>query len=260
MFALYCDDSGTHSESDIAVAACWVSDELQWKHFGMDWTAANEVENFGVFHMADFVARKQQFADKEWNDEKRDRTIRRLINIIVTRRKHGFFAAVEKEAYDAEVPEELRTRYKLGNNHYTFAVRMCMGKVAKWRKRHAYKEPVQFVFDRMSKGRGEIDAVFELALKEGEEKALRENAIQKNGWSFANKAEVLPLQAADILAWETLRYMQKVYLATEKESVRKSYKELIEVGMDPGYHNRETLKALIAHIKEREGQAKDKSS
>jgi hypothetical protein len=28
----------------------------------------DEAENFGVFHMADFVARKEQFAATEWDE------------------------------------------------------------------------------------------------------------------------------------------------------------------------------------------------
>jgi hypothetical protein len=91
-----------------------------------------------------------------------------------------------------------------------------------------------------------------LVLKEGAEKYLCENGIRRNGCSFQNKAEVLPLQAADILAWETLHYMRKVYLPPEKEAVRKSYGELIKVGMDPGYHNRKSLKTPVEEVKKRE--------
>jgi hypothetical protein len=162
MFSLYCDDGGTHAQSDIAVAACYVATVEQWREFNRSWEEANASEDFGVFHMADFVARKNRFALPEWQDDhKRHRTLRRLINIIVTRARHGFYSAVEKPAYDEEVPQEFKDKRKLGNNHYTFAVRMCMAKVLKWRMRYNYQEPIEFVFDQMSKGKGDINAVFD---------------------------------------------------------------------------------------------------
>jgi Protein of unknown function (DUF3800) len=255
MFALYCDDSGTHAQSPIAVAACFVAPVVQWEQFAKDWQAANAAEGFGVFHMADFVAHQKQFALPEWQDEqKRNRTLKRLINIALTRRQMGFCAAVEKLAYDDEVPQALREKRKLGNNHYTFAVRMCMAKVLKWRMKYNHKGPIRFVFDRMSTGTGEINAVFEQALEEGDEKALAHGISKSTGWSFEDKAVTLPLQAADILAWETLRHMNKVYLPDVKEPMRKSYQSLTEIS-DPGFHNRATLRAFVEHIKNRTGGA-----
>jgi hypothetical protein len=136
MFTLYCDDSGTHAASDVAVAGCYVSTVQQWIEFARNWDEANKRENFGVFHMADFVGRHAQFASLEWADQKkRDRTIGALINrlfivvlmtplvhqggaesdrkcvvifaktlfqtaIIKTRTKIGFSAVVVKSAYD----------------------------------------------------------------------------------------------------------------------------------------------------------------
>ena len=99
MFTLYCDDSGTHPKSDVAVAACYVSTVDQWTEFTRNWDEANRRENFGVFHMADFVARQDQFAAPEWSDRKRrDRTIQALINIIKTRAQMAFAAVVAKSA------------------------------------------------------------------------------------------------------------------------------------------------------------------
>jgi hypothetical protein len=96
---------------------------------------------------------------------------------------------------------------------------------------------------------GEINAVFETALKEGYEKALLEHGICRDGWSFQDKANVLPLQAADMLAWESLHYMQKTFLPAIKEEPRNSYRAFNYSSMDRGYHDRESLRALVTHIK-----------
>jgi hypothetical protein len=91
MFTLYCDDSGTHAGSDVAVAACYISTAAQWTEFARNWDEVEAKEHFGVFHMADFVDRYEQFASPEWaNQKKRDRTIGALVNIIKTRVRIGF--------------------------------------------------------------------------------------------------------------------------------------------------------------------------
>jgi len=250
MFTLHCDDSGTHNESPIAVAACYVSTVSQWDNFVSDWKDANKAENFGVFHMADFVGRYEQFKSPEWaNPEKRDRTLKRLISIIRIRARMGFYSVVEKSAYDEEVPKEFKERLALGRNHYTFAVRACLGKVKNWLQHYYGSQPIQFIFDRMTKGSGDINAVFEQAVREGKARALV-HGIYEGGWLFENKAVVLPLQAADILAWEALRYMQKSFLTNEEEP-RKSYRALQESPMMRGLYGREELRKLVAHLREK---------
>jgi hypothetical protein len=37
IFTLYCDDSGTHSKSDVAVAACYASTVGHWTHCKRNW-------------------------------------------------------------------------------------------------------------------------------------------------------------------------------------------------------------------------------
>lgn len=253
MVTLYCDDSGTHAESPFAVAGCFVAPVLQWDHFTKDWQRANDAEGFGVFHMADFVAKKKQFAAPEWQDEdKRARTIKRLVNIVNTRRQVGFVTVVDKAGYDSEVSRAMREKFKLGNNHYSFAVRMSMAKVLKWRMKYKYTEPIQFVFDQLTKGKGEIDAIFEDALEEGDEQALVHGISRDAGWSFQNKAIVLPLQGADILAWEGLYYMKNSYVSGAK--MRKSFKTLLDGPVQEGLHDGNSLRKWVAHVRERTGE------
>jgi hypothetical protein len=141
MFTLYCDDSGTHAESNIAIAGCYIGTVEQRKQVQRNWDEINEKEKFGVFHMADFVARKQQFASPEWQDQaKRNRTLEKLVNVITTRVEFGIAAAVVESAYDAIVPEDMRPR--LGKNHYTFAIKMCVAFLEKWREECGYTAPI----------------------------------------------------------------------------------------------------------------------
>jgi hypothetical protein len=100
----------------------------------------------------------------------------------------------------------------------------------------------------MSKGKGEIDRVFEHHLSGGDEAAM-EVGITRRGWSFQNSRVILPLQAADILAWETLWHMQNVVLREPKKQIRRSYNALLELPFHGGYHDQESIRKLVAHWK-----------
>jgi hypothetical protein len=252
MFTLYCDDSGTHPKSDIAVAACYISTVEQWSEFKRNWAEADQREHFGVFHMADFVGRYEQFASQEWADRiKRDRTMRSLINIIKTRARIGFAAAVEKSAYD-EVIVDGGLKDRFGENHYAFAVRMCTALVDKWRKRHGYTEPVQYVFDRLSEGKKDINHLFD-TLVTGGDHALNQYGIFKGCWSFQDKAQVVQLQAADIWAWENYCYMVDCFMpgkimGLKPRKPRQSYLALIDSPNQVKYHVRRSLQALVKEM------------
>jgi hypothetical protein len=80
MFTLYCDDSGTHKESPIAIAACLVSTVDKWDQFLKAWCSASMAEQFGVFHRADFEGNYPPFDSIAWKDKaKKERTLNRLI-------------------------------------------------------------------------------------------------------------------------------------------------------------------------------------
>jgi hypothetical protein len=220
---LYCDDSGTHVKSPWAVAACLVAPVEQWQRFNEDWESVKREEGFEVFHMNRFVAKKPPFDSPQWEDqEKRDRTVRKLVGIITNRCSRAFVSAVKKSAYD-----EFSLRFSntggclLGDNHYTFAVLLSLTLLSVWREEngHDNSELVDFVFDNMSEGKCEINNLFEGFFGNGDHFARNRYGAFHNGWGFRDKRYVMPLQAADIVAWESFHHVHN-------ESFRKSRIEL----------------------------------
>src|SRR5256885_11338857 len=65
----------------------------------------NEQFHFGIFHMADFVSRKEQFLG--WEQRTCDRLIPKLISVIRTRARKGFAARSEER----RVGKECRSRW-----------------------------------------------------------------------------------------------------------------------------------------------------
>ncbi len=197
-FALYFDDSGTHTESKVAVAAAYIAAESQWGNFKVDWERARREESFEAFHRADFESGQGEF--ENWSSSKKERVIGRLVRIIETHTLAGRATALIKSDYDETISGRLRE--KLGGYHYTFAVKDCFSFIQKWRRDCGITEPMQMIFDRTGKGRGEIERFFDEAIEWGENETF---GIVKDGYSFRDKKESTPIQAADILAWEAYK-------------------------------------------------------
>jgi hypothetical protein len=205
---IFFDDSGTHPESSIAIGACYASTVEQWKEFTRNWDDAKRDAHFNTFHMVDFAAGHGEFAG--WGDPKKRKVLIRLCNIINTRAKAGFAVAVPKKIYDAVIPDD-PFRAFCGHFHYTFVVRSCATKIAEWRKNNHQSASMRYVFDRMGarQGKGEIMAVMDAAISKSEKESETTGVPPLTGYSFESKTLILPLQAADILAWTTLQQMHK---------------------------------------------------
>lgn len=222
VWQVYFDDSGTHSGSEIAVAACYMAPVRQWKRFDTAWNKMRSTESFDVFHMTEFVARRGEF--KGWDDQERDRVIRRLIGIINQYTTQGFAIALPKADYDSVIPEDFKK--KLGKHHYTWCVKMCFGEIEKWRQSCSLTEPMEYIFESGTKGAtGELlDTFFKYSKTQTD--SLPRYGLQQGAYSFQKKVETVRLQAADILAWETCYQMKNVTFASQPKTPRKSYVEL----------------------------------
>lgn len=205
-------NSGTHAQSDIAVAACFISDVRRWGDFETKWREA--LEDYGIaqsgFHMTDFVAHEGPF---DRSDKERDGLIKRLVDIITERQDTvlgGMVSAVAKSDYDSLVTGRLRE--KLGVYRYTFAIQICMAMIEEWiREWNSRGEAIRYILDQMGKCKNEINGLFDdliandLAVHFG---------IESSGWSFDNRRMIVQLQSSDILAWEGNKYARDFHFST----------------------------------------------
>lgn len=197
MASAYFDDSGTHPESNTAIAACYFSTVKKWRRFDAEWRAVADREGFQTFHMSECAAKQGEFV--QWPEVKRKRVVHRLCTIINKYVIAGTVVGVLKRDYDRLIQGEFRDY--CGRFHYTFAVRHCAWGVKEWATANP-SSSIEYFFDQMSKGKGEIMAVLD-----------RKNTISDipimRGYSFADKAIYRPLQASDILAWSYFQLSQR---------------------------------------------------
>jgi hypothetical protein len=210
-YEVYFDDSGTHEESPVAVAACYIATKQQWDEFCRNWKELTEEEGFDYFHMTDFMLNpeKKRKPYCDWDDSKKWRVYWWATALIRIRAQHGFALTITKKDYDECVPDDMRKFY--GKDHYVWAIKAVTGQIAEWRKKWGVKRPMQYVFSQVQKGKGtkgEILAI-ESSLpyqKDSEEKY----GLIKDGIGFQDMRAFPPLQAADILAWNMLDHHNNV--------------------------------------------------
>lgn len=204
-YEIHWDDSGTDSDSPVAIAACYVATKSQWDSFAPNWNNILREEEIDFFHMTDFMAhpknRVKPYCD--WGADKKKRVYERLTGIIRIRVQHGFALTVGKKDYDDLIPQEMKMHY--GKDHYGWAVKCLMSEVSAWRTRWGITRPMKYVFSHIPKGkgtRGEILDILE-AVREDPKEGINYGVV-KDGLSIQDMRLFPPLQAADILAWNML--------------------------------------------------------
>lgn len=195
----YFDDSGTHDDSSTVVVAGFVSPPNQWRRFTREWAKAGTEYGFSEFHFAEFLANNKEsdFADtKKWNDKYKASVLRRLSSIAAQHSVRAFSASVSRADYDELVKGVFR--HDVGG-HFTFVVRAVLGFIEQWRADQGIKEPIEYIFSTMTgQPKREIDGVFDGALKSDD--PLHKFGVVPGCHSFRDMRQILPLQAADLLA------------------------------------------------------------
>jgi hypothetical protein len=209
MFEVPFDDSGTDPQSEIAIAACYVSTKRGWDTFVKEWDRVAHEEGFPVFHMAEFVAPNSHGHKPwcDWDNATKDRIYQKLARIINENKRIGIGVAVPKSAYDT-VPVRIRQHY--GMEHYTFAVRMCLMQITVWREESSISLPMQYVFDWETPGTLKHEEISN-TMGNIDEKLKPMFGMDGGGYSFQHRQNYKPLQAADILAWQMNSHMRKIY-------------------------------------------------
>ena len=252
VYETYLDDSGTSAQSEIAIAACYVSTESGWRAFVKEWDRARHEEGFDYFHMAEFVAPREQGHKPwcDWDNAKKERVYNRLAKIINENKRIGIGCALPKAVYNT-VPEKIRQHY--GNEHYTFAVRMCLIEIWQWRERSSISHPIQYIFDYEKPGTPKHAEITKLM---GGMHPTWQSlfGLDTGGYSFQSKRAFKPLQAADILAWQVHNYMPKIYPENEtqqdvKEKLHPGFAKL-RVGQEMtfGFFNPPTMDAWVKRL------------
>lgn len=217
---LYADSSGKDSDL-VRVAACYIAESKKWTEFNREWQRALDQAKVNAFHATDFFNFQREF--KGWDEDKaKHERFAKLFTAIAERRTEiGVAHGVAVEPFNRLLAPVL-VGIKSAPQQRMTALMLCAGMMlhdvgVRW-KRSRGQIAVLFEWEE---GIGQITEYFQY-LKH------RIKAPWTDAFVSAGTAgkEVLPLQAADLLAHESWRRM-KEHLRPTGRPVRKTLTRLL---------------------------------
>jgi hypothetical protein len=207
----YIDDSGEPSK-DMFVLAGFVSDEERWERFSDLWhKTLRNPPAIRYLKMWEANSLKKEFLN--WEPKDRDRKIMQLVQVIRDHVAMRVSCAIKWADYNQVLRGRVQPR--INDNPYFFLFYRTIANVIRFQIERNITEPVDFVFDRHGK--------------------IGKRALEWHDWTvksrspqlarffggppiFRDDTKVLPLQAADMLAWQIRRQLSGDRRNTQEDS------------------------------------------
>lgn len=232
----YFDDSGTHDDAPAVVVAGYLASAEKWHEFACEWAGMLSEGNLTYWHQVDFAHRVTEYIG--WTEEKRVMFMQRAIGIIKNTVIAGVSCGVNTTAF-----RELAPRLPL--RPYAFCAMGCFKHLEKWAFENSHRDPIDCIFEAGTQGESEIsDMVRELTSDEdGERLGFRIDPLR-----LGKKKQLLPLQTADILAYEFYLEARNGHINGEVRRPRMSLKGLGPTLFGGTFYTRAMLEEFIARI------------
>ena len=196
------DDSGSNKEGPVFVLAGYAAPVSSWEGFSRRWQELlNKEPKLAYFKMKEAHGLRGEF--KGWRVEDRDARVMEFADVIKqTERAIGITSAIFWEDFRqvcAEFPD-------VPLHPYDMLFHGSMAVLHGYCRRNGVKEKIDFVLDEQGKWAERAVRAYESSLPifTDEEKQL----MGKLPIHSSDK-EFLPLQAADLIAWQTRRFCEE---------------------------------------------------
>jgi hypothetical protein len=202
ILSAYFDESGTHAGSRVLCVAGYLSTPERWVAFERDWKSALKDCGIPFFHMVDFANHAPPYYSG-WSHSQRRVNYSRLVDIIKKRTLGSVGVCVPIDLYDKYVAPEVKGMPN--GKPYCLAAATCFLDVATLVKQRAPAALVAYVLESGALGAGEILRQFQENIND----PITKDYLRLLSLSFGDKRELVPLQAADILAYELYKHLPR---------------------------------------------------
>jgi hypothetical protein len=190
---VHIDASGTHDGSPVFMVAGLVSTPLRWERLSNAWRRTLEKEGLEDFHMTDCATGGGSFSDRDrWPTERRNSLVKRLTNIVNRHVMARTWSAVAMADYRMYVPGERTFPYGI-------CAAGCASRLCAYSTEFRSQPFISYVFDQGDLGGSAAFQAFDEV--RGGSNVHRMGMISKG-----DRRLCLPLQAADLHAWEVRKY------------------------------------------------------
>jgi len=209
----YIDETGIHDGAPVTAVAAYFAHDKSWKKFTLKWRAA--LWSFGVdeFHMNDYAQRHGAF--EGWSDAKQLALAKKIFGLIPEHTSYGASVAMVHADFNEMRDSYPHIKEALGTP-YTCCFQWLITLVIR-------KLPMPFKDWRVSCIHEDNDYKDEAIHAWDWAKSEIDLASRLGTLTFAPKKDFVPLQAADVLAWETQKR-----LADPGRAERKSFTTLLQ--------------------------------
>lgn len=235
LFRVFIDEGGTDVSSPILTVAGYIARPSRWKLFARDWNRVLKPTGIAVYHATDAQALQGDF--KGWTSEKIADLASKLLPII-PRYAAGVSASIDMRDFNLAIgsrPELLR----VFSTPYNACFHWLVMSLADYAHRAGTEPRFALVHETNSMKAQAVEG-FDW---------VRANSPFGNGktlvsLSFADKTEFVPLQAADILAFEVNKRLKNL---TGKP--RKAWLALKgDTHVASQYYNKNNMHKLVADL------------
>jgi hypothetical protein len=192
----YFDDSGQESDPThrFVVMAGYMAGD--WDRLNRAWRSLLLKHGLSHIHMKEMIGVAQK---RDWPDGHLTDVLREFIMAIKESILVGFGVAVDLDAF-RKVPDHIRKR--LGDAQIFCCSRILRRIMDRLNEAGMGEEPISIAFDQdFGFARSRLRMIAELRKRDPQLRAVLAQV------SFADSEHFYPLQAADVLAWETRRHI-----------------------------------------------------
>jgi hypothetical protein len=221
----YADESGTHDihgllpGAEVLAVIGFIASRKQWSKMSAKWNKRLRRAHIArPFHMREFFNDPPYNA---WSQCKRDRFLRQMIKIARDKTWFAIGATVQVKDYDEVVPQWLKDD---DQRPYFFCFRLFFDAILHLLKTEIdpvleRKESVACYFDRQEEYAEQAHKTF-IGLK-----SLRDPDDRLTSLTFGSRAQYVPLQAADLMAYYGRRIVTHIL---KGEAWRDPFESLLE--------------------------------
>jgi hypothetical protein len=198
----YFDESGTDEGSPYVVIAGALGNLSSWKTLNAGWHAVLDKHGFKVFHSVDLSHLRKEFERRKgWTVKQRERIINSLLKVISHEQLVPFGIAVDVGQF-----EEAASYYPENKMRpYDYGLRLVVGQIHKYLRGKKHKSLVAVTFESGQ----QLREPFVHCLKNPEAVSHYKTHIGVGNVNFADKLGNGPLQVADLVAYELLKFLKR---------------------------------------------------
>lgn len=190
----YADESYCEERSSLLCVAGYLFEKDQAIRFKKRWQAMLDRYCLVEFHMTDCAHHQGEF--EKLCRQQCDDSAREAIEIILETASYGFVVSVDEGDYGVLI----QPWSKVLLSAYSFCLIGCLAGVSEWADKNYFQGDIAYTFESGYKHEGEAAAAF-ADIRKNPDLVRRYRLLAS---AFGPKKKILPLQAADILAWHWL--------------------------------------------------------